>query len=110
MNILYINLANQIDRREFLESNVQANNNRLRAFVTFPFATTLSPYAENSQIQQARNIQEAVMNAFRRLMWLERDIDQATQTIDRVSLDAQDAETAAFLKILATVLSPRFPA
>ena len=84
------------------------HNNKLRGFVTFPFATALSPQAENSQIQQSYSVQEGAMNAFRRLMWLERDIDTAVETIDRVRAATEDAETAAFLKILAIFLSPDF--
>jgi hypothetical protein len=86
------------------------HNNKLRGFVTFPFATALSPQAENSQIQQTYSVQEGAMNAFRRLMWLERDIDAAVETIDRVRAGTEDAETAAFLKILAVFLSPGFAA
>jgi len=84
------------------------HNNKLRAFVTFPFATSLSPCAENSQIQQSCSVQEAAMNAFRRLMWREREIDIANETMDRVHASIDDAETVAFLKILAVFLSADF--
>jgi GR25 family glycosyltransferase involved in LPS biosynthesis len=85
-------------------------DNKLRGFVTFPFATTLSPYAENSQVRQSQSAQEAAMNAFRRLMWLERDIDTAVEHMDRICTGMDDAETVAVLKILAVFLSPGLPA
>jgi GR25 family glycosyltransferase involved in LPS biosynthesis len=80
------------------------HNGKLRAFVTFPFATGLAPSAENSQVRQSQSVQETAMNAFRRLMWLERDVDAAAATMDGIGAD--DEETAAFLKILAVFLSP----
>jgi GR25 family glycosyltransferase involved in LPS biosynthesis len=88
----------------FLQEAIHSN--KLRAFVTFPFATTLSPSAENSQVRQSQSVQEAAMNAFRRLMWLDRDIDTAVEYLDRVRPGVDDAETAAFLKILMVFLSP----
>jgi GR25 family glycosyltransferase involved in LPS biosynthesis len=83
------------------------HDGKLRAFVVFPFATGLAPSAENSQVRQSQSVQEAAMNAFRRLIWLERDIGTATATLDAVRLRPDDQETAAFLKILAVFLSPQ---
>jgi GR25 family glycosyltransferase involved in LPS biosynthesis len=80
---------------------------RLRGFVTFPFATTLSAQAEASQIGKPKP-DEAAMNAFRRLMWLERDIDEAARTIAAVTDGPADAETETFLKILSVFLAPGF--
>jgi len=89
----------------FLQRAVQAG--QLRGFVTFPFATTLSRDAENSQIHNPR-LDEAATTAFRRLMWLERDIGEADATIAAVTAGASDPETATFLKILSVFLSPEF--
>lgn len=79
---------------------------KLRGFVMFPFATTLSPDADHSQIRTLK-ADETAMSAFRRLMWLERDIDQADKTIAQVT-PAADAETQTFLKILSVFLTPGF--
>ncbi len=80
---------------------------KLRGFVAFPFATTLSPDADNSQIRNLK-ADETAMSAFRRLMWLERDIDDAAKTIAQVTQGAGDAETQTFLKILSVFLAPGF--
>jgi GR25 family glycosyltransferase involved in LPS biosynthesis len=82
-------------------------DNRLRGFVTFPFTTGLSAQGDRSQIQQSHNSQETAMNAFRRLMWLERDIETAVRTIDGVQ--PPDAETEAFVKILSVFIAPGVP-
>ena len=84
------------------------HNNRLRGFVTFPFATTLSSNAETSQIEEAPSRDKTAMNAFRRLMWLERDIGAAAASIDKVRTGMDDPETLAFLKILSVFLAPDF--
>ena len=88
-----------------LQRAIQAG--QLRGFVTFPFATTLSAEAENSQIRNPR-LDEAATTAFRRLMWLERDIGEAAATIAPVTGGPMDAETETFLKILSVFLSPGF--
>lgn len=82
---------------------------RLRASVIFPFATTLSPFAENSGIQGKQDeITDTVLNAFRRLMWLERDIDAAMAVLDRTGAGRDDPETLAFSNLLGAFLSPSF--
>lgn len=80
---------------------------KLRGFVTFPFATTLAAEADNSTLRHPAS-HETAMNAFRRLMWLERDVAQADQTISAVTQGATDPETRTFLKILSVFLSPGF--
>jgi hypothetical protein len=80
---------------------------KLRGFVTFPFATTLAAGADNSQIRNLK-ADETAMSAFRRLMWVERDIGDADQTISAVTAGASDAETSTFLKILSVFLSLGF--
>lgn len=80
---------------------------KLRAFVTFPFATTLGPAADVSLLRNPKP-HETAMNAFRRLMWLERDIAEAQKTIAQVTQGPQDGETQTFLKILSVFLSPDF--
>ena len=61
------------------------NGQKLRAFVIFPFVTTLSEHAEKSNIQEHDyHAADLTLNAFRKLMWLERDADAAVAALDRI--------------------------
>lgn len=81
----------------------------LRAYAIFPFATTVSDLALDSQIQPTDELPaDAVFTAYRRLMWLNRDIEGTRRTLDRVGSSMDDEETNAFAKILAILLSPHF--
>jgi GR25 family glycosyltransferase involved in LPS biosynthesis len=82
----------------------------LNGFMTFPFATSLSEHAELSQIGGGNmEINDATWNAFRKLMWADRNIAEATERLDRIGGAFLDAETVAFAKILAIMLSPKLP-
>jgi GR25 family glycosyltransferase involved in LPS biosynthesis len=83
---------------------------RLTGFVIFPFPTTLSSLADVSQIQrnQATKVADMAWNAFRRLVWAERSVEDATANLDRISDDFFDPECKAFTRILSCMLSSNF--
>jgi GR25 family glycosyltransferase involved in LPS biosynthesis len=83
---------------------------RLSGFVIFPFATSLSAFADASQIQGNENTKIADMawNAFRRLVWAERSLPEATANLDRISSDFFDPECRVFARILSCLLSANF--
>lgn len=94
-----------------IQLRMLVHEKKLRASAIFPFPTTLSPYADSTSVQTADDeLVNVVMNGFRRLMWLERDIASATEAVERTNAGQDDPETAAFAKILAAFLSPRFVA
>jgi GR25 family glycosyltransferase involved in LPS biosynthesis len=78
---------------------------RARGFAAFPFPTTLSALGDTSQIQ-AGDAADVVWNAFRRLVWADRDVAAATIPLDALSSDFTDPESAAFARILGAALAP----
>lgn len=80
----------------------------LRAFVTFPFATTQSDLGAASQIQASSQKDiRAIWTAYRQLTWRERDIGQALASLARANeTAAPDAD--AMGKIFALMFSPEF--
>lgn len=87
------------------------NSGEIRAFVTFPFVTSLSAAADRSQSQAntgGAEITDAVWNAFRRFCWLHRDIDAAMAPVRALPADFADPEAQAFAQLLAAALSDKF--
>lgn len=81
---------------------------RLRACVTFPFLTSVAPFsAETSQIQPGGNAADAISDAFRRLMFVGRDIAQSRAEAEAIAA-AADEESRLVGLILAGVVSDRF--
>ncbi len=84
---------------------------QLEGFAIYPFATSLSRFAENSQIQPAdTQITDAALNAFRRLVWVdaERSSDDPLESIKRIPSSYYDSSSQDFIKILAVMLSANF--
>ena len=55
-----------------------AHEGKLKAFVIFPFVTSISDLAEQSSIQTPGEASlDQILNWFRRSMWTERDLDDA---------------------------------
>lgn len=85
-------------------------NRRLKGFVAFPFPTSLSNWADDSQIQheQSKKVADVAWNAFRRLTWLGGSPTVATDTLKVVQDSYFDSECQAFTKILGCMLSTNF--
>jgi GR25 family glycosyltransferase involved in LPS biosynthesis len=83
---------------------------RLIGFVIFPFPTSLSSFADASTIQtaDATRITDATWNAFRRMVWSERSVKEATSNLDLINDSFFDPECQAFTKILSCMLSANF--
>ena len=98
-----------IDRPYDLYLQRLIRSDRLRAFLVFPFATTVSALGEDSQIQTSDGQStEFIWSSFRRLMWAERDIGAAAEAADRIFAAVRDDETEAFSRMLAGMLAPGF--
>ncbi len=82
-----------------------------RMAVAFPFLATVSSLADGSQIQtRDGGVFDATLNAFRRLMFAARDVDQCRADIARLEA-AADGETALLTGALFSVMaSPAFSA
>lgn len=85
---------------------------QLTARGIFPFATSLSLYAESSQVQlKETEVTDACWNAFRRLVCV--DANDLELTVPALSAtfgqDYRHKSTEVFANILALRLSPKFP-
>jgi hypothetical protein len=82
----------------------------IAGFFLFPFVTSLSKHAETSSIQltddRARIL---VWNAFRRMTWIERNLDEERPYLDRISESFCDLESALFSVLFAAMISKRSP-
>jgi GR25 family glycosyltransferase involved in LPS biosynthesis len=83
---------------------------RLKGFVAFPFPTSLSAFADVSQIQceDAGKIADIAWNAFRRFAWWEGSARAATADLDRIQDSFFDPDCKAFGKILSCMMSSKF--
>lgn len=97
-----INLAGDIVFRHAIHSK------KLKGFALFPFVTSLSQYAENSQIQAGDDlVPDLLFNAYRRLVWLGRDVKVALSTIDRIDNDIYNEDSDAFCGLFRAMLSTK---
>lgn len=79
---------------------------RLRAFVTFPFLTSLSPFSDASQIQHDETkVTELTWNLFRRLSWIDRDFDSCREALEQLSSRICDDETRLYGTLFASMLA-----
>ena len=79
---------------------------KITALVTFPFATSLSDFAENTQIQPENSlVTDLVWNAFRRLVWRGRDLNTVSDAIGRIDAGFYDRDAEVFSRILNALLS-----
>ncbi|MBS0334049.1 MAG: glycosyltransferase family 25 protein [Proteobacteria bacterium] len=85
---------------------------QFRMAVAFPFVTTVSRHADGSQVQARENpVFDATLNAFRRLMYVDRDLDQCRADIERLQKAAAGSDTARLTGALFGVMAtPAFGA
>jgi hypothetical protein len=92
----------------FLWQRIAAHT--LSAHAIFPFPTTISRFADSSQIHsQEAAATELLWNAFRRLVWVHSDVEEAEATLARIDprhFDDKPAEIMA--KIVRGMISQHF--
>lgn len=87
-----------------------AHSGQINAFAIFPFVTSISGAASQSQIQPDKFASaDFILNAFRRLMYVDRDLERCRQTSDFISNELADEESRLVGTIFAGVVSPQFP-
>lgn len=90
----------------FLRLHIQAG--LIKAYVIFPFGTTISHFSDQSQIQNSGNTADVLWNSFRRLMWMDRDIEAAMKAVRAADWPVVDPqESRAMQELLSVMLSPR---
>jgi hypothetical protein len=83
---------------------------QLRMAVVFPFLTTVSALADGSQIQgDDAAVFDRTLNAYRRLMYVARDLDQCRADAARLRQANTDEASRLVGDIFATIVSPAFP-
>jgi GR25 family glycosyltransferase involved in LPS biosynthesis len=74
---------------------------RIKGHALFPFVTSISEWAESSQIQlDATALTDLTWNTFRKLAWIDRDMEQvrtATRAIDHALLDEESRHLATLV-------------
>lgn len=85
------------------------HNKKIRGLSLFPFATSLSKYAENSQIQEGEDLlSDLLFNTYRRLVWLGRDIESVLTYTRQIDDSLYDEDSDAFCALLRAILSKNF--
>jgi glycosyl transferase family 25 len=80
-----------------------------KAAVCFPFLTTLSALADGSQIQDDDSaVFDATLNAYRRLMYVDRDLDRCRRDAERLATQTDEAARLVG-GVFAAIVSPAFP-
>jgi len=82
----------------------------IAGFFLFPFITSLSEYAESSSIQLTGDrARDLVCSTFRRMTWVERNLDQQKPRLDRLRENLCDRESALFSIPFAAMISKNNP-
>ena len=82
---------------------------KIRGHVMFPFVTTVSDWAESSQIQTHDTAYtDLTWNTFRKLIWIDRDIEQTRPAIQTIDREVCDDESRQLATIIAACMSSRF--
>jgi hypothetical protein len=79
---------------------------KLTAAVTVPFLTTLSPHADASAIQQRSDL-DLVLDTFRRMLWIDRSLDDCRPALEEVKAQCCDDDSLMFAPLLCAFASRR---
>jgi GR25 family glycosyltransferase involved in LPS biosynthesis len=85
------------------------NSAELDAYVIFPFATSLSPFSNASQVQpSSAGTSDLLWNSFRQLVWVDADCQVVASALNGIDNNKIDQRAALFSEILANCLSENF--
>lgn len=77
----------------------------LNAAVTLPFLTTIAPEASDSQIQTETDLQLRAFDAFRRLVFIERDLAASRSAVAAIEAELPEADRLAGILLAAAMLA-----
>jgi GR25 family glycosyltransferase involved in LPS biosynthesis len=77
---------------------------RLKGLVFFPFITSLSADSDASDIQQGASVDQ-VWNAFRKMVWVDRDLDAVRPGLAKIERELCDDESRLFATLFAALAS-----
>lgn len=102
--------AAELDRPYDLHLRALADQGGLKMGFCFPFLTTVSPRARVSQIQADEHaVFDMTLNAFRRLMFVERDLEQCRRDSAELRDAVNDEGMAMIGTVFGAIASPVFP-
>jgi GR25 family glycosyltransferase involved in LPS biosynthesis len=90
----------------FLRNHIYAKG--LTACGFFPFITSLSSLSEQSDIQPTAKTATLIWDAFRKLSWMDRDIEREKPLLQSIASTLCDEECSAFGTIFAAMLSKAY--
>ena len=81
----------------------------IAAFAVFPFLTSLSGFSETSSIQHdSGQDSDLVWNAFRKMMWLDRDLAAQRAMLAEIDTALGDEESRMFGLLLSAMTSEKY--
>jgi GR25 family glycosyltransferase involved in LPS biosynthesis len=86
-----------------------ARTDRAKMGACFPYVTTVAAHAETSQIQATSAAIGRTLNAFRRLMYVARDLPALRHEAEQLQADYADDASMVMGGIFAAIASPAFP-
>jgi len=82
---------------------------KLKAYACFPFLTSVSEHANASQIQpEDGQLSLVLWNTFRRMIWIDRSLDENRALLEKIEARMVDDETRLFGSILMAMASPGY--
>jgi GR25 family glycosyltransferase involved in LPS biosynthesis len=83
--------------------------NKVSAFVLFPFPTTISSDAEKSQIQLSTTVMtDLIWNTFRKMIWLDRNFEDVNKDLLNIDSSICCEESKKFGTIISACISSEF--
>ena len=83
--------------------------NKVSAFVLFPFPTTISSDAEKSQIQLSTTVMtDLIWNTFRKMIWLDRNFEDVNEDLLNIDSSICCEESKKFGTIISACISSEF--
>jgi GR25 family glycosyltransferase involved in LPS biosynthesis len=80
---------------------------KLKGLVFFPFVTSLSEESDVSQIQQDVSA-DAIWNGFRKIIWVDRDLNKVLPSVERINEQLCDDESRLLGVLFAGMLSKSY--
>lgn len=82
---------------------------RLAGYVFFPFVTSLSEFSEFSQVQSSSAVPtDLLWNTFRKLIWLNRAVEQQREVLALIESRLCDEESRLFAPIFAAMTAQNY--
>jgi GR25 family glycosyltransferase involved in LPS biosynthesis len=104
-----LNTIQQLDTPIDLTYRALVHSGQLKAFVTFPFLTSLSSHSEDSNIQvQAHAYTEAVWHGFRKLIWMDGCPQDIQPNLKQIEAGKFTAEAQALMSLLGGTLTENY--